>query len=214
MNMKRVLGAFSIAVCLLTMDFAMYAQTTDTDLVHQGFYLSMSVGPVWGPVNGEDNTGMEVKVEGTGFNFEFEIGGALKNEWILHGTLAGNSVFGPKFNDVKVSSDISFDEIFYGAGVTKYFKPSNMFVTLNAGMGKFSISDDSSSSGYTITTEGGFSYQIKFGKEWMVSDTWGLGAMAYYMSTRLTSNPEPGIEEKWDSSRFGISFQATLNRVR
>ena len=54
-----------------------------------------------------------------------------------------------------------------------YYMKDNFFITGNLGSGFFSLSDDDN----TISTDRGFSYQLKAGKELCVSSRWGLGVV-------------------------------------
>jgi hypothetical protein len=56
---------------------------------HDGFYLSMSVGPLFGSVN-DDLGNYTMDMSGTGAQFDFKIGGAIKENLILHATLHFN----------------------------------------------------------------------------------------------------------------------------
>ena len=90
------------------------------------------------------------------------------------------------------------------------FRSSNIFLSGTGGLGNFSIidSDDSKNN---VSTQHGFSMQLKIGKEWWISKNWGFGVGLTYGKTNLTNRPSEGIVEKMDSNRFGILFNTTFN---
>ena len=211
MEMKKYFVRLLLAGVLTANYFLVLSQDTKS-VQYDGFYLGMNLGPVWGNCNGVDNTNARISVTGTGFNLGFLIGTALETNLIAHASFFVNSISGPKFNDVKVDNKIAFDETFLGAGMTQFFSPSNTFISGNIGFGKFTITDNSEgNSNYAVSTEGGFGFQLKAGKEWVISEKWGIGVMAFYSGTYLKSTPTPNIEERWDSSRYGISFNASFH---
>ncbi|NRF40663.1 outer membrane beta-barrel protein [Pedobacter foliorum] len=180
---------------------------------HKGFYLSMGLGPVFGPIN-VNTTVAKYDMSGTGALFDLKIGGAIQENLILHATLLTSGLNGPKITGItgesaKASDKVNVSEFLLGGGVTYYFMPVNVFVSGSAGLGKFSI--DNRDMDYTASTENGFGFQIKVGKEWWVSKKWGLGVAATYGKTSVDSQPSPDLREKLNSNRFGIMFSATLN---
>lgn len=180
---------------------------------HDGFALSMSLGPVFGTVSDDFGTNY-MELSGTGALFDFKIGGAIKENLILHATILSSSVPGPTItfsgNQSAVAPDnVSLGEAMIGAGLTWYIMPTNFFFSGSAGIGNFSILDTKTNS--NDATQRGFSMQIKVGKEWWVSKNWALGIGVTYGKTHLTNEPGGGIIEKMDSNRFGILFNTTFN---
>lgn len=180
---------------------------------HDGFYLSMALGPVLGNINNESTVVGNQTYTGPGFQFDFKIGGAISENFILHATLASSSMVGPKVSGNNGSSssstnDVMLGEAILGAGFTYYFMPSNFFISSSAGAGNFTVVNTKTDYGYS--TKRGFSMQIKIGKEWWVSKNWGLGIGVTYSKTQLTDTPN-GEQEKLNSNRFGILFNTTFN---
>lgn len=176
---------------------------------HTGFYLSMQTGPVFGYVNGNTNTGYSLKVSGPAFGFDIQIGGAIQENTILHGSIGYKSIYKPEAEIQGITGrlDQTFDETLIGIGLTQYFG-KNFFATAVAGTGNFSLYDEVENS--TISTENGFSYQLKAGKEWWIASRWALGAALEYGGTR-TKDTSGDYKEEWQSHRFSVRFTATLN---
>ncbi len=193
-----------IVITIVAMySFAAVAQ----ERTHKGFYLSMAMGPAFGNIDVKTSSG-DLEISGTGIGFDIQIGGALRENLILHGTIGLKSIYGPTINEVEINDEYSVDEFIMGIGVTHYLA-NNFFITGNIGAGDFAFSADNNS----ISTDDGFSFQIKAGKEWWVSARWGLGVMLEYGATSLTDS-YGGEHDKWSSNRFSIRFIATLNGKR
>jgi hypothetical protein len=195
---------FTTAIFLTSTTFSIAQEKT-----HKGFYLSMGLGPAFGDIRVLDNQSNETKIKGTGTGFDLQIGGAVKENLILHGTMGFKSIYGPTINGQKISGNYSIDESIFGAGMT-YYLPNNFFFTGTIGSGEFSFTDEESS----FATDPGFSFQLKAGKEWWVSSRWALGVVIEYGATSLNSRSGDGVEEKWNSNRFAVKFSATLNGKR
>lgn len=190
---------------------------------HDGFYLSMNLGPVFGNVT--DNvdafngaSAYTLDITGPGAVMDLKIGGAIRENLILHATLISNSVSGPTIvttrnsssTSAKAPQSFSISDDMYAVGLTYYVMPSNILVSGSIGLGRYTIMDTGENSG-SITTQGGFAMQLKLGKEWWVSKNWGLGVGVTYSKINVTNEPSIGESELLDSNRFGILFNTTFN---
>lgn len=179
---------------------------------HDGFYLSMSIGPVFGKITDDIINNYKMDITGTGCQFDFKIGGAISENLILHATLLSNSLAGPTVKvskqSVQAPNNLTVGEAMIGGGLTYYVMPSNIFLSGSLGFGNFTVID--SKNDINTSTKRGFSMQLKAGKEWWISKNWGFGISLTYGKTNLT-NKSDGIEEKMDSNRFGILFNTTFN---
>jgi hypothetical protein len=200
----------SFSFCRAQVSYIM--QNTDYR-VHDGFFLSLSCGPNSSEISVEVKGQNDVNYSGTGPVFDLKIGGAIKENLILHATLTTNYVAGPELitNGVSqhTSNNLLIGEDFIGGGITYYIMPSNTFLSGSLGFGNFRIMDtDAETSG---TSDKGFGMQLKVGKEWWVSKRWGLGIALTYAKTKLTNTPGGAVEELMNSNNYGIHFNATLN---
>lgn len=168
----------------------------------------MGLGSVSGTINGSDNTGNRLLIDGPALGFDFQIGGPIGADLLLHGTISIKSISGPIINGTKVPNNYTFDEGMIGAGLTKYLN-HNFFLTGNVGLGNYSLSENSrSSSSATTTSDRGLSYQVKAGKEWWISGKWALGLAFTYSSTSVNSQSGT-VSEHWNSNRYGIMLTGT-----
>ncbi|HEY3370684.1 MAG TPA: hypothetical protein VGK10_07545 [Prolixibacteraceae bacterium] len=190
---------------------------------HDGFYLSMNLGPVFGNIRDDVKafqgaSAYNLDMSGSGTVMDLKIGGAIRENLILHATLISNLVSAP--NIVKTTNNystsgkqpqsFSISEDMYGAGLTYYAMPSNLFVSGSIGLGTYTVLDKGVNN-TNITTQGGFSMQLKMGKEWWVSKNWGLGVGLTYSKTNVNNDPSNGESEVLNSDRFGILFNTTFN---
>lgn len=181
---------------------------------HKGFFLSMGIGPNFPGITDKVAGVYDLKFTGTGALFDLKIGGAIKENLILHATILSSTISGPKTTFADGSSEnssngLTLGETSIGAGITYYLMPSNIFLSGSLGIGNFSVLDDDND--IDVSTDRGFSMQLKAGKEWWVSRRWALGVALTYSKTSLTNKPGGGVEERMNSNNFGILFNATLN---
>jgi opacity protein-like surface antigen len=108
--------------------------------------------------------------------------------------------------------DIRANMSLLGLGVTHYFE-YNIFITASCGISQFHVNDDiavfsaivQSNTSPDINT--GFGFQVGGGKEWWVSDNWGIGASAallYGFASNLA-------DAKESSLGITLRFSATYN---
>jgi hypothetical protein len=91
-----------------------------------------------------------------------------------------------------------------GGGVTYYFGKSNVYVTASVGAAllTFDIDGDSEDS------DTGIAFDAGVGKEWWVSDRWGLGVSA---TGGYHSIPPGDAGNNFSGPSFALRFSATLN---
>lgn len=179
---------------------------------HQGFYLSMALGPNFMNVTSESNYSGNVEFSGVGALFDLKLGGSVAQNLILHATLTSSVLSSPKITSNGMSQNssnkVSLGEAFIGAGLS-YYSPANILISGSLGMANFSLIDEEED--LDISTDRGFGFQLKVGKEWWVSHNWGLGVALTYNHTGLTNKPGGGVEEVLKSNNFGIVFNASLH---
>jgi hypothetical protein len=94
-----------------------------------------------------------------------------------------------------------------GPELTYYFMPSNAYVSATAGISRMSVT----SNGRTYDTDPGFGSRVSLGREWWVSDHWGLG-LAGHVS--FSTNNDPGANGQGytlTTWAYGATFSATYN---
>lgn len=181
--------------------------------LHKGFFLNLGLGVNFTGISLESNQASDMFLNGTGSIFNLKIGGALKENLLLHATLTGRSYSGGEIEIDGITNDgsnnMTISENLTAIGLTYYVMPSNVYLSGSIGLGRLSINN--ADTDYQSTTDRGFGMQLEIGKEWWVSKRWGLGAAITYGKTVLTNTPGNSLEEKIDTNNFGILFSASLN---
>ncbi len=204
--MKKIFSLLLSTVILASL----YAQKTP--VYHKGFYLSLGLGPSFGNIKAKDGVNRVINVRGNVLAMDLQIGSSIQPNLMIHGAVRVQTVISPVVNSVRYPDSYSFDENFIGAGITKY-TTANFFASANIGAAYYTFSmPQTSFQPSSVSTDPGFSFNVKVGKEWLLSKKWGLGAALYFSRTSLT-NKDPGSTEKWSSNRVGICVHATFNRI-
>jgi hypothetical protein len=85
-------------------------------------------------------------------------------------------------------------------------QPSNIYLAVTPSLTRLVMDDGTSSA----TTEWGFGLRGAVGKEWWVSDNWGVGVSG---SLAFSSNKDSSASgaPTWSTVSFGIGVSATYN---
>jgi len=183
---------------------AVFAQEEGTN-EHDGFFLRFQLGAGYQSLTYQANP--DVVFSGLAGNFVFQIGGALMNNFILFGEINSVLVDEPK---VKVGSasgtaeGVSVSVVGLGGGFSYYVMPSNVYLSLSVTASKATL-EDSYSSG---ESEYGLGTTLSLGKEWWVSENWGLGVA---LVGQFAYMKDKGVSNKMYNYYGGIAFSATFN---
>jgi hypothetical protein len=205
-NAVRIGFQFMVASCLLLSSSAGFASSPQT---HDGFLLRLSAGP--GYASSEIDIGSATyKYSGSGADLNLAIGAIVSDNLAIHATLGGWSIVEP---DVELSAgnlsldgqldDATFGLSTFGVGVTSYFA-ENFYFSGSLGFAVISI-DDGSERGQT---DEGLGVDLTLGKEWWVSDGWGLGLAG---GLGLHSVPTENTDESFQGGSLTVRFSATYN---
>jgi hypothetical protein len=167
-----------------------------------GFFLRLALGA--GGANSK-NDGLPLEFSGAGGELDVAIGAVITPNLAIHGTIFGWLIQDPDVDDGMVSGTVSGDASMsaFGGGVTYYFMPINIYMSGSVGFGIFSASGDIDGESDT-----GFAGQLTAGKEWWVSNRWGLGVSGVY---GFFSIAEPSTSENWTGWNLAVMFSATFN---
>jgi hypothetical protein len=173
--------------------------------VHDGFFIRFTPG-LGGAASAEQVGGDDVSISGGGFVGSLAIGGAIQPGVILcietHAITTRNPSF--NVNNDSVRLDGSSYWVQYIGGAITYYTASNVY--LHGGFGAIWASFQGESGGRTVTTDAGLGAKGALGKEWWVSDNWGLGIAG----TLLIGSSNDGGEQM-TSAVVGLNFSATFN---
>ena len=185
---------------------------------HDGFFFNLSMGFGYQSVDyaydsklydENDNHVHEFNLSGTATDLDIKFGGRIANNLLLHVTLAGVTNLGR--TEVGEDDDITANLSILGLGTTYYFL-NNCFATASFGMSEFHIGSNiatftASANNIGESLVSGLAIQVGAGKEWWVSDNWGLG-----VSLALLYGFDFGEYDYRDASTsVSIRFSATYN---
>ena len=103
------------------------------------------------------------------------------------------------------------DVIGIGPGTARYFGP-NLFVAGTALFATAQLTDDDGNA--IESSRLGFALELLAGKEWWVSDNWGLGASAQLILGIMGGkDPDPNLNAvpRWNTTSFSLLMSATYN---
>jgi hypothetical protein len=152
------------------------------------------------------------KYSGGSFAFGAAFGGAITQHLILYGEIFGHSVHEPKHKLGSASAttvkgeDLDISGI--GPGVAYYFMPLNLYLSGTLLLHQVSLSDSHDSNSSYNLTDVGVAGSFMVGKDWWVSDNWGLGVAAQLL---LGSAKDRYVDSSWTTAAFALMFAATYN---
>lgn len=154
---------------------------------HDGFFLRLATG-IGGATNSvEDDDGVENTIRGAANTSSIAIGGMVMENLAVHAEIfhavlvEPESIKGGEETTVEIVSGRYF-AAGLGAGVT-YYLPSNFYIS--GAIGGVVLKADFGIARFS--TEPGFGMDIVFGKEWWVSDNWGIGVAGQFIFANVPS---------------------------
>ncbi|MGQ0721749.1 MAG: hypothetical protein ACT4PE_09285 [Candidatus Eiseniibacteriota bacterium] len=169
-----------------------------------GFFLRLSAGGGTAKTSIEE-AGSELEVSGTSADLNLAIGAVVAPNLAVHGTIFGWVLSDPdvELDGMSGTADGDVDMSAFGAGLTYYFMPVNLYLSGSVGAGSLSASGDIDGE-----TDTGIAVDLTAGKEWWVGNGWGLGAAAAF---QYQSFPDGEVDANWSGPAFALRFSATMN---
>ena len=188
------------------------AMAESIPFTHDGFFLNVSLGfggqamsmTGEGMMDGNKMT-FDGDRDGGVFEIDYKAGGRILPFTILHATvlqIRGGLDVHAEYRGMKKDNEYAEAMFLYGIGATYYIYPHNFFVTSSLGMVSFGLPEDSGKR--EARSEFGFGFQLGFGKEWWVSENWGIGA-----SFAVNCGSVDEDEEDFEFSAFAITLMLT-----
>jgi opacity protein-like surface antigen len=203
---KHLVTAAALAV--LTMSAAGAASANEPKQHDGGFFLRLSAGLGSAQTKWDDLDDDEAKVSGLSGDANFAVGANVGGALAIHGTFWGFSMTDPELESGGVEielDDATYSVSAFGAGLT-YYTDSNFYVSPSIGLATASIEFDN----VTVESDTGFAVDLTIGKEWWVSDKWGLGVAAGFGFHAIPLD-EDVSEDDATGNNFALRFSATFN---
>jgi len=165
--------------------------------------LSAGLGPASADL--DLDTGQKFEMNKVGGNHNLALGGIVGGNVALHATAFGWALGDPSFDldgqdQPDLKGTVSMNAI--GGGATWYLMPINIYVSGSVGFAWLSVSDDDRS----FDTGVGGALDITVGKEWWVSDRWGLGVALGLQGYAVPADDGKEFTGGSISARFTATF--------
>jgi len=173
---------------------------------HDGFFLRLSIGG-----GGAAASGAGEKYSGGSFAFGAAFGGAITQHLILFGELFFHTIPDPTVEGLGPSHTLDgrdVDIVGAGPGVAYYFMPLNLYLSGTLLLQQVQLSDSNNSNGAVALSRRGLGCSFMVGKEWWVSDDWGVGIAAQLL---LGTAKDRNSDANWTSKGAAIMFTSTYN---
>jgi hypothetical protein len=159
----------------------------------------------------ENDGGNSLKANGVGVSFGVAIGGAVAENVIIYGDLYFMTVDNPTvtLNGMTANLDQSMFLGGLGPGIAYFIEPVNIYLSASIGASKLQLHDKATND-LVASTQWGYGVNAVAGKEWWVSDNWGLGAALQFHYGSMEDGP-PGPSPRVHSNAFGLLISSTFN---
>ena len=186
-----------------------YAPPEPAEPTHSGVYVHLHLGGGFTSIHGSDGSGGDLKISGGGPSFTVAVGGAVAPNLAVFGTLFFTDASQPRVTSNGYSLGQGDGDAFlggFGAGVVYYFMPVNLY--LSGAIAGVQFEADDSDGKTTYQSNVGLGFQGMLGKEFWVSDHWGLGAAFEFIGASSMKDKNDATIS-WSGAAFNLLFSAT-----
>jgi len=178
---------------------------------HDGFFLRLNSGI--GIMHAKYSyAGYDTTISGGGMALSFAMGGAITPNLVIYGEFMATGAFDPTIKTGSSSSGMSGDVTLtgFGPGVAYYLEPANLYFSGTMAFSQVTVNydDGTSDSNSRDLTDRGFGMAVTVGKEWWVSQNWGLGVAALL---HVASMKVKSVDTRMTAEGISILFSATYN---
>ncbi len=174
---------------------------------HRGLLLRPDLGFGYMAISEPTSQG-DLKLSGVAAFFGVAIGGAVSEDVAVAFHLYDGVISNPTATlagQATSTSGTTAVMVGFGPELTYYFTPSNVYLSATLAVTRLSLEVN----GTKADSNYGFGAQLGVGKEWWVSDHWGLGLVG---RLSLSSNEDQGTNAPTLSTwGLGLAFSATYN---
>jgi hypothetical protein len=178
---------------------------------HDGLFARVTLGGGFLSAS-EDYQGVNYTYSGGGFSWGVALGGVIAPNLILFGEFSGITVADPEESGGGTSGTMSGTDmtlIGFGPGLAYYFVPVNLYLSGTLTFSQLSFSDVT---GFYAdsNTDFGVGLSLMVGKEWWVTQDWGLGLAGQFQVASMKDHPD-GVSTRMTAETFSLLFSATFN---
>ena len=184
---------------------------------HDGVYLRLQLGPNWVGIKAKSSFGTS-SYDGSGASVAAALGYSVTRQLVLYFQVLDTGAIDAtaKMNGATVftgATNLSTDVIGYGPGAAFYFGP-NVFAAVTFMVAKAQLTDANNNDRLLDESKSGFGFEMLFGKEWWVSDNWGLGVSGELIFGSMKGKDQDlllGEMPTWTTTSIAVLFSATYN---
>lgn len=209
--MKSVIGAVALSSLVLASPAS--AEIIDERPSMQGehssgFLFRGTFGLGYDALSLSSEGGFDATISGLGASLGIALGGFVTPGLAINADLYGSTILNPSaevdgFGETgDVDATITFAAL--GLGVTYYVMPLNLYIAGSLGIGQLQLEQN----GETAETDFGFTFHATLGKEWFVSQNWGVGVA---LDFNWADVPTDGDGDSASYTTIAIAFSATYN---
>jgi hypothetical protein len=174
---------------------------------HQGFFLRLHLGGGSSSYTGSGPAG-STYIAGGNLSFGIALGGTVAPNLALFGnyfvSVAGSASASGTDTRFATTGDAGIDG--FGAGAVYYFEPINLYLSA-AVAAAFLVIDDKQQK-MIDETDTGIGFEAMVGKEWWISQHWGVGGAAEFAgATDMKGHDVSGVT--WSAKSFNLVFSAS-----
>jgi hypothetical protein len=191
---------------------------------HDGLYLRLQLGVGYTRM-ASSTKGTDSSIAGGSGGFDFALGAALNSHLIVYGTLIDSVIRNPtyKANGPDLSNNPSgmltgavslggygnAGVVGLGGGAATYLR-SNLFLAGSLLASRLFVEDFNGNT--VVKSDWGFTFEGQIGKEWWVSDNWGLGVAGQLLLGAMQDRPlATESVPTWYLTAFSVLFSASYN---
>lgn len=177
---------------------------------HDGFYFRGTFGIGGGSSKAPD---ADIAFSGLAGAVSLAFGFAVAPNLVLFGELSSVSLVEPESDSdgfTQSNPGVSVSTTGFGLGLAYYVMPANLYFSGALNFPNLTISENDLELGNTRT---GIGVGLKLGKEWWVSDNWGIGLYAGVDLARMKDKNDGVFFEPptWTTTVFHLGFSGTYN---
>src|SRR4029079_5532604 len=138
------------------------------------------------------------------------LGGALTKNLVLFGELVATEATDAEVSQNGVAmgrAGGAANLTGFGVGVAYYIDSANVYFLASIGLMMFELDDTSNFNIYR--SEDGIGFHGIVGKEWWVSQNWGLGIAGEFVGASLKDKTDASVT--WTGTSFSLLFSTTYN---
>jgi hypothetical protein len=156
-----------------------------------------------------------LQFSGSGPALGVALGKSVRANLAVYGAFMLASSIDPRFKMNGVATPTvsgSTDLVLFGVGAAYYLEPANVFLAATIGVSKLDFQDNQKVVLYE--SQWGLGGELVAGKEWWVSDEWGIGVSGQLLLATASGKGvlAPGESSPtWTGAAFSVLFSSTYN---